>query len=109
MMVVTKDSVCGIPQDSSIQVVGRFKLSEIANMDQSPLPFEHLKGRTYEKKGNKTVRLKGGKSSWDKRQCTLQIAVFADGIMRCKPLLMFKGKLKVKRLSSPCRVQVISP
>jgi hypothetical protein len=24
--------------------------------------------------------------------CTLQIAVFADGVMRCKPLIMFKGK-----------------
>ena len=28
--------------------------------------------------------------------CTLQIIVFADGVLRCKPLLMFKGKLKVK-------------
>ena len=42
------------------------------------------------------MRLKGGKSGWDKRQCTLQIAVFADGIIRCKLLLIFKGKLKVK-------------
>jgi hypothetical protein len=96
MMVMTENSVTGIPRDPSVLIVGRFKLSEIANMDQSPLPFEHLKGRTYEKKGNKTVRLKGGKSGWDKRQCTLQIAVFADGVMRIKPLLMFKGKIHSK-------------
>lgn len=85
-----------IPKDPSVQVVGRFKLSQITNMDQSPLPFEHLKGRTYEKKGNKTVRLRGGKNGQDKRQCTLQIAVFADGVMRIKPLLMFKGKTHSK-------------
>jgi hypothetical protein len=71
MMVVKGSSDCSIPQGPKVPVVGRFKLSEIANIDQSPLPFEHLKGRTYKKRGNKTVRLKGGKSSWDKRQCTL--------------------------------------
>jgi len=68
-------------------------------MDQSPLPFirtafEYLKGRTYAKKGDRTVRIKESKSGHDKRQCTLQIAVFADGVLRCKPLLMFKGKPK---------------
>jgi len=42
--------------------------------------------------GDRTVRLKEEKSGHDKRQCTLQIAVFADGVQRCKPLLMFKGK-----------------
>lgn len=67
MVVVEGSSNCGIPRGLEVLVVGRFKLSEIANMDQSPLPFKHLKGRTYEKKGNKTVRLKGGKSGWDKR------------------------------------------
>lgn len=96
MMVMTENSVTGILRDPSVPIVGRFKLSEIANIDQSPLPFEHLKGRTYEKKGNKTVRLKGGRSGWDKRQCTLQIAVFADGVMRIKPLLIFKGKTHSK-------------
>jgi hypothetical protein len=43
--------------------------------------------------GDRTVRLKEGKSGHNKRQCTLQIAVFADRVLRCKPLLMFKGKL----------------
>ena len=71
---------------------GRFKLSEISNMDQSPLPFESQKGRTYATKGSKTVTIRGAKSGWEKRQCTLQVIVFADGINRCKPLLMFKGK-----------------
>ena len=61
-------------------------------MDQSPLAFEFLRGRTYTKRGSRTVRLKAGKSGHDRRQCTLQIMVFADGVLRCKPLLMFKGK-----------------
>ena len=63
-------------------------------MDQSPLTFEFLKGKTLKKKGSKTVRLKGAKSGWDKRQSSLQIAVFIDGVIRIKPLLIFKGKLK---------------
>jgi hypothetical protein len=96
MMVIVKDSICGILRGPSIQVVGRFKLSEIGNMDQSPLAFEFLKGQTYEKRGERTVCLKGAKSGWEKRQCTLQIIVFADGVARCKPLLMFKGKPKSK-------------
>jgi hypothetical protein len=71
MLVVREDSVIGIPRDPNIPVIGRIKLSEIANMDQSPLPFEFLKGRTYAKRREKTVRLKEGKSGHDKRQCTL--------------------------------------
>jgi hypothetical protein len=63
-------------------------------MDQSPLAFEFLKGRTLAWRGDRTVTLKGAKSGWDKRQCTLQIYVSADGVDRCKPLLMFKGGVK---------------
>jgi hypothetical protein len=92
LVIIEGKSIVGIPRGLEVPVVGRIKLSEICNMDQSPLPFEFLKGRTYAKKGDKTVRLKEGKSGYDKRQCTLQIAVFADGVQRCKPLLMFKGK-----------------
>ena len=55
-----------------------------------------MKGRTYAKRGEKTIRLKGGKSGYNKRMCTLQIVVFADSVPRCKPLLMFKKKPKSK-------------
>jgi hypothetical protein len=96
MTVITVHSDCGKQRDASVPTVGRFKLSEIGNMDQSPLPFELQRGRTYAKTGEKTVLLKGQRSGWDKRQCTLQIIVFADGIARCKPLLMFKGKPTTK-------------
>ena len=71
MLIVREDSVIGIPRDPNISIISRIKLLEIANIDQSPLLFEFLKGRIYVKRGEKTVRLKEGKSGHDKRQCTL--------------------------------------
>lgn len=69
-----------------------FELSEIANMDQTPIAFEFLDGRTYDTTGIRTVFIKQTGSGWDRRQATLQILVHADGIQRCKPLLVFHGK-----------------
>ena len=71
LTIIEGKSIVGIPRGPDVPVVGRIKLSEICNMDQSPLPFEYLKGRTYAKKGDRTVRIKEGKSGHDKRQCTL--------------------------------------
>jgi len=68
-----------------------FELSEIANMDQTPISFEFLDKRTYDTIGVRTVFLKQTGSGWDRRQATLQILVHADGIQRCKPLLIFHG------------------
>jgi hypothetical protein len=68
MFVIIKGkSIIGIPRGLEVLVVGRIKLSEICNIDQSPLLFEFLKGRTYAKKGDKTVCLKEGKSRYNKR------------------------------------------
>ena len=92
LTIVKGKSIVGIPRGPNVQVIGRIKLSEICNIDQSPLLFKYLKGRTYTKRGDRTVWIKEGKSGHDKRQCTLQIVVFTDGIMRYKPLLIFKGK-----------------
>lgn len=75
-----------------LNCLGRFKLSEIANMDQTPISFEFLNKRTYKKKGAKTVWLKETQSGCDRRQATLQICVFADCVASCKPQLIFKGK-----------------
>jgi hypothetical protein len=61
-----------------------FELSEIANMDQTPISFEFLDNKTYNTKGVKTVFIKQTGSGWDRRQATLQILVHADGIQRCK-------------------------
>ena len=38
-----------------ITALGMFRLSQICNIDQTPIPFELLSGRTYKMKGAKTV------------------------------------------------------
>jgi len=70
----------------------KFSLSEISNIDQTPISFEFLSLKTYESKGSKTVWVKTARSRWDKRQATLQILLHADGERWCKPLLIFHGK-----------------
>jgi len=71
--------------------VGRFGLARIANMDQTPLPFEYLTGRTYSHQGDKTIWAKSEKAGWDKRQATLVLIAFADGVGRVKPVIIFRG------------------
>jgi hypothetical protein len=41
--------------------------------------------------------------------CTLQIAIFADGVPRCKPLLMFKGRPKLKDYRRYVEAQCYNP
>lgn len=75
-----------------IHQLGRItSTSRIANMDQTPAPFEYLSGRTYESKGSHTVWAKAEKSGWDKRQATIQLTVLADGTM-LKPWIIYRGK-----------------
>jgi len=71
--------------------IGQYALANIVNMDQTPLPFEYLEGRTYNQKGEKTIWAQSSQSGWDKRQATIQLTVFADGIPRVKPLVFFRG------------------
>ncbi len=74
--------------------LGQFELATIANVDQTPLPFTfNVGGGGYERTGAKTVwHHRGAVSGLDKRQCTVQLTIFADGEPRVKPLLIFRGK-----------------
>jgi len=72
--------------------VGRYMLKNICNLDETPICFEYLTGRTYSLKGLKTIWAKATKSGWSKRQATLVLCVFADGIARIPPVLIFHGK-----------------
>ena len=67
-------------------------MHQIANMDQTPLQFCFSDGPTYAGCGDKTVWVRGGASGLEKRQCTVQLTIFADGKPRLKPLLIFRGK-----------------
>lgn len=72
--------------------IGRYYLCNIYNMDQTPLPFEFLDGKTYDFKGNKTIWVRALRSGWSKRQATLMITVCGDGVPRCYPLIIFRGE-----------------
>jgi hypothetical protein len=88
--IKSENSDCGIDQGPNVPTtVGRFKLSKIANMDQTPIVFDFLFSRTYDFKGSKTVRIKEQRSGWNCRQATLQVCVYADSIQCCHPLLIF--------------------
>lgn len=82
--------VCTHMRDYKYEV-GHFDFSHIVNMDQTPFPFEYITGKTYAHKGNKIIWVKSKKSGWDKRQATLVPTVFADGVVRGKPLILFRG------------------
>jgi len=72
--------------------VGHYRLSNICNMDQTPLLFKYLSGRTYNQQGEKTIWVQGSQQSdWEKRQATIQLTIFADAIPRVKPLIFFRG------------------
>jgi len=56
--------------------VGKYRLGNIANMDQIPLEFESLTGGTYEAIGTTTVQVCSQASGLDKRQATIQATIF---------------------------------
>ena len=82
----------------------RFTPSTILNLDETPIPFEYLDGHTYEICGAKTVSGKSDRSGWGKRQATLMLYIFADGIQRIQPKLIFHGKAGLQATSSEERV-----
>ena len=72
---------------------GNFKASDLANMDQAPLPFVLDDRKTYDKKGVKEAWTQSGQSRLDKRQAiVVQLTVFADGVERVRPTVIFRGK-----------------
>ena len=70
---------------------GNFKASDLVNMDQTPLPLVLDDGKTYDEK-EEDVWVQSGQSSLDKSQATVQLTVFADGVDRVKPTVVFRGK-----------------
>ena len=88
---------------------GVYQTKDIANMDQTPLPFELDDGKTYADKGSSEVWCVSGSSGLDKRQCTVQLTIFV-GVPRVRPLVIFHGKgLRITRKEQEawnCRVQL---
>ena len=71
---------------------GTYKLADLANMDQTPLPFVLEDNKTYATKGSDEIWCATGSSGLDKRQCTVQLTIFANGSAHVPPLLIFRGK-----------------
>ena len=57
---------------------GVYQTKDIANTDQTPLPFVLDDGKTFADKGSSKVRRVSGSSGLDKRQCSVQLTIFAD-------------------------------
>ncbi|KAF8248670.1 hypothetical protein K440DRAFT_642086 [Wilcoxina mikolae CBS 423.85] len=72
------------------QFIGCIPHCRVGNMDQTPLPFEFLDDYTYDALGTQSVQIKSSKSGWDKRQATIMITCFADGLPHVKPVIIFK-------------------
>ena len=60
-------------------------------MDPTPLPYVLDGGKTYDKVGAKEVWSQSCQSGLDKRQATVRLTVFADGVTRVRPTLIFRG------------------
>lgn len=61
-MIKNIDSDCGVSCLINVPLVGRFKLSKVTNIDQTPIAFDFLGGCTYDFKGGKTVWIKEQRS-----------------------------------------------
>ncbi|RPB29326.1 hypothetical protein L211DRAFT_872096 [Terfezia boudieri ATCC MYA-4762] len=70
-----------LERDQIVTDIGCYSLSNILNLDETPIPFEYLDGRTLDFIGNKSISVKTQQSGWDKRQATLILYLFADGFI----------------------------
>ena len=57
---------------------GKFSLADIANVDQTSLPSVMDDGKTYNQTGSKETWCASGSSRLEKRQCIVQLTIFAD-------------------------------
>ena len=71
---------------------GVYQPKDIANMDQTPLQFVLDDGKTYADKGSSEVWCVSGSSGLDKRQCSVELTIFSDGVPHVRPIVIFCGK-----------------
>ena len=60
-------------------------------MDQTPLQFVLDDNKTCDKKESEEVWIASGQSGLEKRQCIIQLTMFADG-KTPPPLIIFRGQ-----------------
>ena len=89
---------------------GVYQTKDITNMDQTPPPFVLDDGKTYADKESSELWCVSGSSALDQRQCSVQLTIFADGVPRIRPRVIFREKgLRITRKEQEAwdrRVQV---
>ena len=75
---------------------GRWLPKRRYNVDQVPLPFVVDQSSTFEERGSKSVWVRQVGSGLDKRQCTLQLYIGAEG-SQIPPAIIFRGAGNVKQ------------
>ena len=63
---------------------------DLANMDQTPLPFVHDDNKAYLKKGTEELRIKSSHSGLEKRQGAIQLKVFASSKLKVPLVITFR-------------------
>ncbi|CAJ0868728.1 11424_t:CDS:2 [Entrophospora sp. SA101] len=74
-----------------------YELSEIGNMDETPVYFDMVGNLTIDKHGAKTVQVQT--TGNDKNRFTCVLTILADGT-KLPPIVIFKGKQMPKNLPS---------
>ena len=82
---------------------GKYEMSHILNMDETPMRFELPATRTLEFTGSRSVPVKT--CGVEKRNFTVALSVAADG-KKFPPKVIFKGVRQLKNLQIPPRMQV---
>jgi hypothetical protein len=62
------------------------------NFNETLIPFEYINKKTYNIQGAKTITAKTNCSGWDKRQATLILYIFANGVPQIQLKLIFHRK-----------------
>ena len=72
---------------------GRFPSALIGNMDETPMYFDLVPGKTIDRVGVKSCVIRS--TGAEKRHITVVLTVTADGSM-LPPMVIFKGKRRLK-------------
>ena len=91
--VFIEESARSLPQrtENKLQTLG--SLDSSTSQMLTRLLF-HFDGEMYSDTGGKRVRVRGASSGLEKRQCTVQVTLFADGVPQVKPMVIFHEKGK---------------
>lgn len=86
---------CHSPLQFSVEIalhdaIGHYYLTDIWNLNETPLPFEYLSGRTYNPIESKPILVTDTQGGWDKPEASLVLCVFVDWVNRIPSMITFQ-------------------